>query len=148
MNVIALMIPAMHAYVQLDVTDADGKPIVAPDFRKSTEYADVAEAVHRGDTLDLVLHREDGTVVPTELVGIQDTDQLLATRADDDLFVEGETWSDDESLDDDLEDLFEIEADTGLCIDDDLERWVPDDELSVFPRYQIHVVLASDNAIP
>jgi hypothetical protein len=77
MPVVASVLPAMRAYLHRDVRLDDGRPVVRPELEGSTLFADLAEALHHASTLDLTLHREDGSLVPTELVGIQDTEQLL-----------------------------------------------------------------------
>src|SRR5690348_5235913 len=38
--------------------------------------SDLAEALQRVGELELTLHREDGSLVPTESVGLQDVEQL------------------------------------------------------------------------
>ena len=70
---VALLLPAMRAFVCRNGRDADGQPILAPHFRSSSMFADLAEAFHRIEALELTLHHADGTLIPTVQVGIQDT---------------------------------------------------------------------------
>lgn len=157
MPVIASVLPAMRAYLHRDKVDAAGNPMVQPALHGSTLFADLAEAFQRMESLDLELHREDGSVVPTSSIGIQDTHQLLdfpeellaedATPGDADLefleFIdelerEFPPMSDAEVVDELLENL-----------DDPIGDWTPDayDETR-FPRYQIHIELVHGDAIP
>jgi hypothetical protein len=151
MPVIAAALPAMRAYLPRDVREEDGKSIMHPDFIGSAYFA----------ALDEVF--EDGTLVPTESIGIQDTEQLLA-MADPVATLEDENgctpdeeeewwlgdvkgWSPDEPLDGDSDaiwldtDLDEILEERFL---DEWRPWTAEEEPSTFPRYQIYVLLASD----
>jgi hypothetical protein len=161
MPVIAAVLPAMRAYLHRDVLGEDGKPVVQPHLIGSPFFADIKEALERVAALDLRLHHADGTLVPTENVGIQDTEQLLALAdlnplSDDD---EGwspedeeewspddiEGWTPDEGLDDDFDAAWlDTNADTILegGLFDDVRAWAPNEEPTTFPRYQIHVMLA------
>lgn len=151
--VIASVLPAMRAYLARDVTGEDGRPIGRPELRRTTEFADLAdlaEALHHAGSLDLALHLEDGSHVPTEEIGIQDTGQLLAPCRRDEAEDEEEMfggWADEEVWD---EIEAAVEADL-LFSEDPVDRgepWTPDDEPAVFPRYQIHARLAEGATLP
>ena len=157
---IALHLPAMRAFVCRNVRDADGQSIVQPNFRSSSLFADLAEAFNHLEAMELTLHHADGMLIPTAQIGIQDTEQLLALA----------TWNDpcpepDPSIaEDDWEENIglelrwdpEIEVDLELMSEswqegdeDDLEDlWVPYEEPTALPRYQVHVELLEPNAIP
>ena len=153
MPTVALVYPAMRAFICQDVRDDKAQSTVQPDFRTSAMFADLAEAYHRVGRLELTLHWPDGTLIPTSMLGIQDCEELLkfsiwreSYRVEEALF-EAESWYDlepglqesssewDES-DDELEDL-EIDV-----------PWAPDEDVPEFPRYQVHLLLSEVNTIP
>ena len=131
---------------------------------------DLAAATHHADAHPLTLHRPDGSVVPTRILGFQDTHQLLALAEWDDARRDAEGWTPDDEVDDD--DLFvaaveQADGDAGDALagdaragdalagdapDDDppdLDApWAPDDEPTDLPRYQIVLQLADADAIP
>jgi hypothetical protein len=166
MPVIASVLPAMRAYLHRDAVDAQGDSLVQPALHGSTLFADLAEAFQHLRSLDLELRREDGTVVPTSDIGIQDTHQLVELPAlddeDDEDDVDAANWDADDELFEatgrDLQLEADIEADAEL-IEQALEacaegpfteaEWRADDlEEPQHPRYQIHVMLLQDDAIP
>lgn len=132
------------------------RPCDATEPRSPDAVADVKEALARVEALKLSLHRPDGSVVPTEMVGIQDAEQLLASNEIDDPSLHGNGWSVDADVDgavgDAVEQFFDgpwdHELNEGSDELADLEPWLPDDELPALPRYQIHVWLADDAVIP
>jgi hypothetical protein len=162
MPVISSTLPAMRAYLHRDVLGDDGQSIVQPDLADSTLFRNLAEALERVEALDLTLHRDDGTLVPTEVVGIQDIEQLLAlpplnASSDDEAdewTLDDEEWSLDEAcyspsdkaFDGNSDTPFDLDIDDDLIFDgdrwDDIRPWTPPQDPSTFPRYQIHVVLA------
>lgn len=86
----------------------------------------------------------DGSIVPTEWIGIQDTERLLALAAEE----EEEALDTDPWFDDDWTD----EPDWMQARDPDWmvpERpdWMPDADRTDLPRYQILVRLAARGAI-
>jgi hypothetical protein len=169
MPVVASVLPAMQAYLGRDV-DAPGDPIVRPAPRGSTLYADLAEAFQHLHSLDLELRREDGSVVPTLGIGIQDTHQLLELAAlelakwdEDDL--DAANWGSDDDLFETTESELQLDADAMLdteatdqtlgALSNDPTEWTPDTEWRPedlpdprFPRYQIHVQLLRGDEIP
>jgi hypothetical protein len=159
---VAMVLPAMRAFVCRDVRDADGRPIVQPNFRRSSLFADLAEAFHRVDALDLTLHHADGTLIPTSQIGIQDTEQLLELSRWDDLYpapdppMAEDEWEDDPDHLDDFDDLDDAELPSGGWQDSsdgeldasDEGWWVPDEDPRDLPRYQIHLMLVDPAAIP
>lgn len=165
MPVIASVLPAMRAYLHRDAVDAQGDPMVQPALHGSTLFADLAEAFQHLLSLDLELRRDDGSVVPTSNIGIQDIQQLRELPAledddDDDDDVGAESWDgDDDTLEADeyglqlemdvMHDLELIERGFGAVDGDSCTEWTSDDlEQSPHPRYQIHVLLLHDDAVP
>jgi hypothetical protein len=160
MPTIAAVLPAMRAYLHRDAVDAQGDSFVHPAMYGSTTFADLAEAFQHLRSLDLELRREDGSVVPTSDVGIQDTQQLLELAHQDDDDLGAASWDavdevleraeGDSQLDADIMhdlDLFApgFEAD----YDDPATDWMPNDADNLqYPRYQIHVQLLRGDAIP
>ena len=157
MPVIASVLPAMRAYLDRDKVDAAGEPIVQPAPHGSTLFADLAEAFQHLESLDLELRREDGSVVPTASIGIQDTHQLLAL-ADEVMAEEMARWDANDHF---LEIIEEVEREFPPSddaevveqvlegLDDPIGEWTPDElDESRFPRYQIHVELMHGDAIP
>jgi hypothetical protein len=145
--------------------------------RESMLLADVAEAYQHVGALDLKLHREDGSLVSTEFVSIQDTDELLAWADMDDAFRDGESWKYgeiapdplydplDDVLDEELDEAcavgagagagedFDFDAEDELLFGDGLADcagpWTTnDDEPPSLPRYQVIVMLAEPGLIP
>jgi hypothetical protein len=160
MPVIASVLPAMRAYLHRDVVDAQGKSLVHPQMHGSTAFADLAEAFQHFGALDLELRREDGSVVPTSDIGIQDTHRLveLAQMDDDDLDA-ASAQADGEAVDfterdlqleaDVMHDLELVDEELDAAIDGPYPAWMPDDlQEPRFPRYQIHVLLVDGDAIP
>lgn len=155
MPVIASVLPAMRAYLHRDQVDPQGQSLVQPEMHGSTMFADLAEVFQRMHSLELELRREDGSVVPTVDIGIQDCEQLLEfsgleshrieigeVDGDDDLF---ETTEYDPELEASIaHDAELIEEGFGEHVDDPL----PESQREPFPRYQIHVLLTHDDAIP
>ena len=166
MPVIASVLPAMRAYLHRDVRGADGAPVVQPSLNGSTLFADLAEALQHVEALELALCGADGSVVPTELVGIQDTEQLLAMAELDDREPDAEADLAGDPLrdlfGDELDEMFEEELDEAcwdalevdldsMLVDgrmDQPREWTPEDEPTEFPRYQVHVVLADGTTVP
>jgi hypothetical protein len=159
MPVIASVLPAMRAYLHRDAVDALGDPIVQPALQGSKLFADLAEAFENLRSLDLELRREDGSVVPTSDIGIQDTQQLLEFAALDDGGVEaanGDADADHFEATErypqlgygGMDDAEPSEQALGERVNDLCSAWTPDDlQEPQFPRYQIHVLLLHDDAI-
>lgn len=124
------------------------------------------EACRQAAMVPLSLHHADGTPVPTEDVGIRDTERLLAL-AREDLARSGldEPWSPDEpDADPELEVLLaELEGEDAEPFDGDGEmelfrlsgdgaaferlEWEPEPDPE-FPRYQVQVFLARGVSLP
>jgi hypothetical protein len=159
MSVIAAPSPAMRAYLHRDAVDALGESLVQPSLRGSTLFADLAEELQQLHSLDLELRREDGSVVPTSDIGIQDTHHLLAL-ADEEDGVDAWSWDEDDDLFATTELDYLREADVmpdadvteeapGDWVDDLCTEWTREDlEAPRFPRYQIHVLLLHGDEIP
>jgi hypothetical protein len=154
MPTVALAHPAVRAFICQDVKDENGQSVIQPDSRHSTAFADLAEAYHRVAELDLTLHLPDGTLVPTTMLGIQDTEHLRKFARWRDTYplgevpIDGEPWY--EELQRDLAELsagwHESDGEVG-DIDADCS-WIPDEEDIELPRYQVHALLEVENAIP
>jgi hypothetical protein len=154
MPTVALAIPAMRAYLCRDMRDADGQPIVQQNLRRSSLFADLAEALHRVDAMELSLHRPNGSLIPTSLIGIQDTEQLRGLAGWQDWYPVGEVPSADEEWVQELareleEPVWDRQESDDELLDGAVEDgWAPDEEATNFPRYQVHLVLREENAIP
>lgn len=157
MPTIAAVLPAMRAYLHRDSVDAQGDSIVHPAMHASTTFADLAEAFQHLRALELELRREDGSVVPTTEIGIQDTKQLLELVESDDEYAAATSWdADDELVEADAQFEADIQHDLELLVpafeasEDDLHTdWMTEHlQESRFPRYQIHVELLHGDAIP
>ena len=153
MPTVETVLPAIRALLDRKMDGEDGRPLMQESLRRSSEFADYAEALHRAGAMELTLHRPDGTLVPTSLIGLQDTHQLLELadeqegRPLSDVLDGTEEWmreleSELEGSDDCLESVDEL---FDCCTD---EGWSPDEEQIEFPRYQVHVLLSEENAIP
>jgi hypothetical protein len=131
-------------------------------IRETTEFADLSAALAQEEGLALELHREDGSIVPTEWIGLKDTDWLLALgrgefddRLDDrhrPLYEDGDDPDDDEPMDPELRAA--IEHDLAIL---DEEPWMRGDpsepdlgivEKSPFTRWQIQVKLVREEDVP
>lgn len=162
MPMVASVSPAMRAYLHRDKVDASGNGFVLPELEGSALFADLAEAFQHLLSFELELRREDGSVVPTSDIGLQDTHQLLALAEEEE--IDGasvECLEVDDHPADGIEDVEPFDAELlrrGELPDDVLGEWVDDistgswtpeepDE-NRFPRYQIHVQLLRGDAIP
>lgn len=147
--VVATVLPALRAYAHRISDDDRGVESVAQHPDKSTLFADLAAAMQHVSALELTLHREDGSLIPTESVGVKDMDQLL------ELARSGEFDSDfDEADADELfaesTDLEALDTTSALSFEEEeLRAWTPaDDEETAFPRYQVYVTLLDDHPLP
>jgi hypothetical protein len=162
MQTVASPLPAMRAYLHRDARDASGGGFVLPELQGSALFADLAESFQRFQALELELRREDGSVVPTDAIGFQDTHELLAlaeremdTSEDD---VEEESWLEDgfeliegtrELEMDVLHDLEALDGPPGDWADEFTASWAAEKLGEIrLPRYQIHVMLLHGNSIP
>lgn len=134
LEVVGALVPAMRAFMdRRDPGDGQSGSSRLPD-RRSTACANVYEALHRVDSLELSLHHADGTSIATGMIAVQDCDRLLELARDvsfdgDDLF--------------DGEDPFDG--------DDPFGGYDPADDDSApeeMPRYQIYVELVDGVALP
>lgn len=154
MPVVGEVLPALWAYAKCDRVAEDGTPIPRDELLRSSLYADLAEALHHAEALDLTLHYPDGSLVPTESVGIRDIEVLLSMPDDDD----DEEFHDrpwqlndpiEEAIEHDMAILTNNFTDMHLFEDPNEDKpWLPAEEEPEFPRYQIMVLLAEDDAIP
>jgi hypothetical protein len=111
--------------------------------------ADAAEGVDPDSAEHLELRCLDGSVVPTESIGIQDTERLIALARDHidgwDPEADAEELAEDECETDDSPWSPEMEEDDWPEFD--IPEWMDDEEVE-WPRYQILLRLAIPNAIP
>lgn len=152
-----------------------GESAADTEHSESMFLADVAEAAQHVEALDLELRREDGSVVPTEFINIQDMDELVAWSDKLEATRDGEGWKYcdsiadplydlledifDEEFDDELEDFddaeppFDLESDDEMMFGDGFADtavpWTRDDyEPDPSMRYQIYVDLVNPEEIP
>lgn len=144
---------------------AEPSPEAAGGVHATPHYATIsADLTAAGDYLDalaLELRRPDGSIVPTEQIDVTDTEFLVAFGAledeppadsPDEAETEGEEFrvsfdpeTDIDDPDDDAgdEDLFADPDPLGPGLGDWRER-----PLRAFPRFQLHVTLFDDAALP
>jgi hypothetical protein len=149
MPLVGSMHRALRAYGSRNRVGEEGASLVHPESIGSQVLADIAEALHRLESLELTLHREDGSLVPTEMIGLQDCEELLAQGS------EPETWFEDIDADaddwlDELEQSFEPgpEDFAEFGSPDAGDALLPEIEPVEHPRYQVIVTLVDDDAIP
>ena len=154
---IASVLPAMRAWFLRDVQGEDGKSIVQQEYLDSDLFADLAEKLQHTAALELTVHREDGALVPTTTIGIQDMVQLRELAqweiARMDAEEDAAGWQPDEAQAAELEAGDEIDPDVFAVIIDaetgESERLTLDDiDVPPCPRYQIHVMLADEADVP
>jgi hypothetical protein len=163
MPAVASRLPAMGAYLHRDARDAAGNGLVRPELQGSALFADLAEAFQHVEALELEIRREDGSVVPTSAIGIQDTHDLIALaeqemeRSED--AAGDDSWACEdalEAMDDDrrlemdiMHDMEILDGSPPDGLDQLTGSWVPEAfEEPVFPRYEIHVMLLRGDSIP
>jgi hypothetical protein len=143
----ALTYPAVRAFICQDVRDDDGQSILQPSFRSSTLFADLADAYHRVAALELTLHRPDGTLIPTSMLGIQDTEALRKfaewrrTYPLGEVLIEAEPWYEEFASEVEESPSDWAESDEGVGDIDIESSWSPDEDATELPRYQVHLVL-------
>ena len=151
-----------------------GQSVESPDETEpfpSTCLADLAEASQHVDALGLELRRDDGSVVATEFINIQDVEELLAWSGRIDAPRDGEGWkfgdAEPDPLYDPMEDVFDEELDAleeagerfdlepedelmfGDGFADTAVPWTPEEyEPDPTMRYQIYVSLMDPKEIP
>jgi hypothetical protein len=121
-------------------------------LRSSTEYADVAAAGAQEEGLELELRGPNGAVIPTESIGIRDTEYVMSTDFSEDLSlydVEAGGMSDPDA---DAEMMAEVEE--FLAELEANEAWQGSSEESgeekpsIWARYQIMVTLLDEADVP
>jgi len=144
------------------------EPFTAQERARLAEYE---EACRRATAWDLRLRRDDGSLLPTESVGIRDIEALLACYPDDIFENDDDNGFDDEfEFDDDPSEAWkrhpdEADGESSIAFlrdledaDDDLsmvDDWMRDDRSETssddegpMPRYQIFVLLSDPSAVP
>ena len=139
--------------------------------RDNTFLADLAEASQHVDALELELRRDDGSVVQTEFISVQDVDELVAWSDKLEAVRDRESWKFGDAVPDPLydptEDLFDEELDGLEGADPEFELqgeddvifgdgladtsipWSPDEyEPDPSMRYQIYVSLVNPADVP
>lgn len=159
------VVTAMHVALQEDARSRDAgeppEPALLPELEGGPPHADVIEAMHHVDALDLTLHHPDGTLIPTEMVALQDTEQLLAWIPITEARDEARPWTlerdradaeIDEAAERDLAVIEEIRREMeGIERTEELAlEWDDLDDATAPPgeRYQVFVMLESSDAIP
>ena len=148
--VVATVLPALRACVSRTAAgNSEDNSRVQPHSEKATLLADLAAALQHVSALELTLHREDGTLIPTESVGVKDMDQLLELFPLEEFDLE-EADADADEYSIPPADLQSLDDTAATFLDDDeLRPWTPAaDEEFEFPRYQVHVTLRDDHALP
>jgi hypothetical protein len=128
-------------------------------LKTSTEYADLAAANAQEEGLALQLRGPTGAVIPTEDIGIQDTEFLISLSLRDDVSlydVEAGMTGDPE-----IDEEMQAEIDEIVEAFNEREAWhrraddageggedAADEEPSSLPRYQIQVHLVDDADVP
>jgi hypothetical protein len=154
--------PEMPAHLQRSALEEHESALAHSDVIRAACFQALGEFFARVQALDLTLHLDDGTLVQTVHIGIQDTDLLLAmadsplTGEDDWMFEDEESWDveDDEPWDVDEVKAWSPDQDLEAewpDLDEIIERfsdeWRPclsEEEPSTFPRYQIYVEFVDD----
>ena len=156
MPLVTSMHRALRAYGSRNLVGEEGTSLVHSDFIGSQVYADIAEALHRLESLGLSLHREDGSLVPTALIGLQDCEELLADPRDFDSWIDeidAQSWLEDIDSDpdhclDDLEQSCDDDPEEAFAeLIAPIDPWVPDVEPVQHPRYQIIVNFIDDDTM-
>lgn len=152
MEVVRELLPATEAFVRALRHEGADRPSDPQAARRRAEYADIAAAEQHVDALDFTLHREDGSIVPTEAISFRDIEQLMQLRPLSAPDEEPLPWEDDyEDFDEsDISPELQAAIDHDLAIIDewfDDEPWTPEEDLAPLPRYQVHVEF-DGNAIP
>jgi hypothetical protein len=152
MPTIASVLPAMRAYFLRDYRDENGSAIIQPRLPQSELFADLAEALHHSATLDLTVQREDGSLVRTSDIGIQDTQSgRIMTEAEAAVLFSDDTDAELSDPDDDDGEAWEeqeYDLEVLTAEQEEFERWFSEYEMPEFPRYQIHVMLLDDSEVP
>jgi hypothetical protein len=140
---VATPTPALLAYLEHRIGNTE---VTMPDSEESEFFRDAAEATERIASVTLTLHAEDGRLIPTEDIGIRDTEVLLALARE----AEEEFDADVDFVDVSVEEYgFEdLGSDReALSHSFEPEPWTPDEEPN-FPRYQVIVFLEDEEAVP
>ena len=130
-----IVVPLIGSYIQVRRSDRRA-PL---DRNEIAQLAAYESACKRVAAWNLTLRREDGSLVPTDSVAIQDVEALLACSGD---------------VDDDVDGACDLDLYGEPAFDDDTsegwkrgrDEWLPDD--NPLPRYQIWVLLADEAAVP
>jgi len=159
MPIAVAMPPAMQAYVNRARQLSGDATMVQEALDRSTEGADLAEAFHHHEALELQLRHMDGSVIRTEDIGVVDTYRLIELGREERQQEEVEDWTD---VDDLLLEQSESDRQLEEAIDHDVklvQEWfaqsdgfrdwaIGELDETKFPRYQIQVELFDDAAIP
>lgn len=119
---------------------------------RSSACADIMEATTHATSLELELRGPDGRVIPTESIGVQDTEFLLSLARDAESPELEDGW--DPELDAELSSMMveDDEQDEELALDEPAELWrdYGDERIEegTWPRYQIQVQLIDDDNVP
>lgn len=120
---------------------------------------ELAEALENVGALELTLHREDGSIVPTEVIGLQDTEQLQVMArmhlSDDEPALSYPDDDPDAQLDAELREAIEHDVAEMLeahDFDDDEpwrdQPWRDAPPPTEWPRYQVQLRLVNEWDVP
>lgn len=158
MAIVRAPLPLLHASAHRDVRDGSDVVVLSVEVEGPELPPELLAAMQAVESLELTLHRPDGSVIPTKDVGLQDVEQLRS------IFVgaeppeaHGARW--DEGLDE--ETRAAIEHDVAALLEgmgsEEREPWMaaaeePEDATGAEPdrseRYQVIVRLVSEWDVP
>ena len=150
MAIVDAVLPLLHASARRDVRGGSDVIVLSLEVEGPELSPELTRALQDVETLDLTLHRADGTLIPTETIGIQDMEQLRALFGPTEAELEAADGDWAEGLDDETREA--IERDVAALLDDagftKREPWMPEEEPEEMGRYQIHVRLISEWDVP
>lgn len=148
---IAAPLPAMRERIRRTAIEGPGSREMSRD-EAALLSAEMHEAAERERALALTLHREDGSLVPTESISFRDTQAYM--EVGELLMGDGPAWDDEELQREAEHDIQLLEESFGE--DDDgypgfdlpEPEWLEDETPTPWPRYQVQVELVDEEAIP
>jgi hypothetical protein len=149
--IVGAVLPLLHASVRREVRDGRRAIVLSVEVEGPELSPELAHALQEVAALELTLHRADGSLIPTEGLGIQDVEQLrsIYVEEDDGQLEAHACWH--EELD--AETRAAIEHDLSALLEDagvdEHEPWMPAHDYSTEPgRYQVHLRLVSEWDVP
>ena len=111
--------------------------------------AGLEKALDDVEALALTLHREDGSLIPTESIGLQDTEELLVTARMTEEELGYDEQFDETELDPALRE--DIEHDLAILAEMEFEEdepWRGEPEPTEWPRYQVLARVLNEMDVP